>query len=523
MAFISVSNVERKVDVNRFIYPVILFLFSSLNIYAQKAHRLSSVLFGEYNIDYLVYKPESINQKAPLLIFLHGSGQTGGDLNKVKTVGPPSIIEGGQDLPFYTVAPQLPYKLAAEWPPELIHEIIQEVKNTYPIDPKRVYLVGFSKGAAGVWKYCSQYPKEFAAAIPITGYGDKGEVCKIKSAGIWAFHGRQDNLIKPKATRQLVEQLKLCNSNVLYTEYAEGEHDVWTATFKNMRIYEWLLNYEIGSPPKMSNEEFIMSNMKSDNLSYYKLPTALKNISGLELDSENNFWGVNNTGAPVIFRFDTLGNINQFVRVSLAANYSWQDLTIDEKGNFYIGDVGNKTGSRKNLQIYKVNILDERINRVNAEVITLTLPKYNGSDFESILWHKGYVHLFSNSAGNDYLYHFKVPDSPGNHKAELIDSLYIQKVKGRDNKITSSDLSKDGKTLYLLGADKVLAFSDFTLDYFLLGTKSEIDLDQYSQKRALSINTNGDLFFSDAELTGFNGGFLYRLKVNPEKNFKSLE
>ncbi|ULT38623.1 hypothetical protein KRR40_26385 [Niabella defluvii] len=54
---------------------------------------------------YLLYLPEKYKddttRRWPLVIFLHGSGESGDDLNKVKVHGPPKLVEAGRQFPLY--------------------------------------------------------------------------------------------------------------------------------------------------------------------------------------------------------------------------------------------------------------------------------------------------------------------------------------------------------------------------------------------------------------------------------------
>ncbi|MCX6916654.1 MAG: hypothetical protein NT167_27025, partial [Verrucomicrobia bacterium] len=60
-------------------------------------------------IDYLLFLPpgyEKSKQRWPLILFLHGSGESGTNLAKVKTEGLPKIVESMPDFPFILVSPQ---------------------------------------------------------------------------------------------------------------------------------------------------------------------------------------------------------------------------------------------------------------------------------------------------------------------------------------------------------------------------------------------------------------------------------
>src|SRR3712207_1795617 len=55
-------------------------------------------------LDYLLFLPRGYPQeqgkKWPLIVFLHGSGERGTDVNAVKKHGPPKIVEGKPEFEF---------------------------------------------------------------------------------------------------------------------------------------------------------------------------------------------------------------------------------------------------------------------------------------------------------------------------------------------------------------------------------------------------------------------------------------
>ena len=59
---------------------------------------------------YLLYLPKDYDQKEswPLLVFLHGAGERGDNLDLVKKHGPPKLIEAGKQFPFIVLSPQCP-------------------------------------------------------------------------------------------------------------------------------------------------------------------------------------------------------------------------------------------------------------------------------------------------------------------------------------------------------------------------------------------------------------------------------
>ena len=76
---------------------------------AQTANKLDREIKVRARIDYLLFFPDSYEkstEKFPLMLFLHGAGESGNDLTKVKVHGPPKIVEAKKDFPFIVVSPQ---------------------------------------------------------------------------------------------------------------------------------------------------------------------------------------------------------------------------------------------------------------------------------------------------------------------------------------------------------------------------------------------------------------------------------
>ena len=80
----------------------------------------------------------------PLLLFLHGAGERGDDLELVKVHGPPKMIAQGRDFPFVVVSPQCPKD--EWWSMDALHDLLNEIVETYRIDTARIYVTGLSMG-----------------------------------------------------------------------------------------------------------------------------------------------------------------------------------------------------------------------------------------------------------------------------------------------------------------------------------------------------------------------------------------
>ncbi|RLI02892.1 phospholipase [Candidatus Bathyarchaeota archaeon] len=192
---------------------------------------------------YLLYLPDgySDEEKYPLLVFLHGAGERGDDLELVKIHGPPKLIEAGHDFPFIIVSPQVP--LDEWWSPDTVVWLTKEIMDNYSVDTERVYLTGLSMGGFGTWRTATKYPEMYAAIAPICGGGDPSKAHLIKDVPVWVFHGAKDDVVPIKRSEEMYDALKEYG-NIEFTVYPEANHDSWTKTYENPKLYEWLLSHK---------------------------------------------------------------------------------------------------------------------------------------------------------------------------------------------------------------------------------------------------------------------------------------
>lgn len=206
-------------------------------------------------LQYLQYLPPAVSQdptqRWPMILFLHGGGERGDNLDLVKVHGIPRIVET-QDLPFITISPQCP---ANRWWGDYLYaleDLVEQAINILPVDPDRIYLTGMSMGGYGTWHLAVDYPQRFAAIAPICGGGHWSHevyerILNIRHLPVWAFHGSRDRVVLPSESRELVKALKKGGGNARLTIYPGVGHDSWTQTYANPALYEWFLSHKRGA------------------------------------------------------------------------------------------------------------------------------------------------------------------------------------------------------------------------------------------------------------------------------------
>lgn len=203
-------------------------------------------------VNYLLYLPESYGQdpqkRWPLILFLHGRGERGDDLELLKKHPLPKILEQKTDFPAVVISPQL--SLERFWWSDMIdplNALLDQIQVEYAVDPQRVYLTGLSMGGFGAWEFALRYPTRFAAVVPIAGGYREGSrnvpenICNLKDIPIWVFHGGGDTTVPSFHSEILVEALQACGSDVRYTLYADTEHeDSFLQAYAEPELFPWL-------------------------------------------------------------------------------------------------------------------------------------------------------------------------------------------------------------------------------------------------------------------------------------------
>jgi predicted peptidase len=219
---------------------IILLFFAVYSIQNAYSQTLEKNSYDQ--IKYLLYKPDGYNAdsvtKWPLIVFLHGGGERGDNLNKVSSTGPIKYTLTGKKLPFLIFSPQI--KSDQFWDPKEVIKLMNEIIKDYRVDTNRIYLTGLSIGGKATWEVSTEYPDKFAAIAPVSGWGDPKQLWKISKMAVWIFHGQRDPVVPVIASKVMADTLKKYG-NVKLTIYPKGMHGHWTDTYNNDELYKWFL------------------------------------------------------------------------------------------------------------------------------------------------------------------------------------------------------------------------------------------------------------------------------------------
>jgi predicted peptidase len=200
------------------------------------------------DVKYIVFVPKTYDGKTemPVILFLHGAGETGTDGKKQAAVGlAKAIRDKKEDFPFITIFPQ---SQKGGWKADSAEgkramAILEEVEKEYKTDKKRVYLTGLSMGGSGTWSHAAAYPERWAAVAPICGGGDPKNADKMKNLPCWSFCGDKDNAKLVEGNRKMAKALKDAGAEARYDEYPGVGHNSWDRAYATAELYTWFLKH----------------------------------------------------------------------------------------------------------------------------------------------------------------------------------------------------------------------------------------------------------------------------------------
>lgn len=208
-----------------------------------------------YTMPFAFYETKNENnKKLPLIIYLHGLAN-GGESNIVPFFGGfPFAFRLTKNIkknPCYIIMPSIPitetYVTVKDEKQKLDNSncfdtlftnLFEKIKNNYPIDENRVYIIGSSDGAMGTYTQIKMHKERYAAAIPMMGAifeNDKSIYDDLMNIPLWVAHSKNDKVVpitkfkennfKWNGTDIIVSTLKeKYKKNIKYTKYKHFGH-----------------------------------------------------------------------------------------------------------------------------------------------------------------------------------------------------------------------------------------------------------------------------------------------------------
>src|ERR1043166_2601579 len=143
----------------KFTLTLLLLLISFSSAAAKDDITKELITSGGKQRPYYLYVPSTVKAPAPLIIMLHGSNRTG-----------VTLVEKWKDFAkkegIIIAGPDASDLKGWGWPqdgPDYLHDLVEELKSKYPVNPRRVYLFGHSAGAIFALQMSLMESQYFAA------------------------------------------------------------------------------------------------------------------------------------------------------------------------------------------------------------------------------------------------------------------------------------------------------------------------------------------------------------------------
>lgn len=225
---------------------VLLLMIMPVWLSAQSEYRFSAhrnVVPNGYNFWLSVPDTyEALQDKMPVIVFLHGHSLCGTDLNRVRKYGCLDAISMGRDINALIIAPQNP---GGPWNALKINNVIDWVQERYAMDTNRIYVIGMSMGGYGTFQYVGTYPDRVAAAMAFCGGSNLRNHCGLNKVPLWIIHGTADRAVPLSASQEVVNAMKACGKTdlLLFDKFPGINHSQLAKMFYIPETYEWLFRH----------------------------------------------------------------------------------------------------------------------------------------------------------------------------------------------------------------------------------------------------------------------------------------
>ncbi|MCL1675718.1 carboxylesterase family protein [Elizabethkingia meningoseptica] len=249
----------------------VLILFWSCFLLAQDFFLFKKFKFtqDEQAMPYRILLPKNYDpgKSYPLVMFLHGRGESGADNEKQLTHGAQLFLnENNRDnFPAIVVFPQCPENSywsnvqmiydeqgkrtfyftnggAQTKAMTLLSGLLGNLQQQYKIKQDQIYIMGLSMGGMGTFELVNRMPNVFAGAIAICGGADPSTVSNLKDTGWWVFHGGKDDVVPSRFSDSMVKTMRAKGVKVKYTFYPEANHNSWDSAFAEPDLLKWLFS-----------------------------------------------------------------------------------------------------------------------------------------------------------------------------------------------------------------------------------------------------------------------------------------
>ena len=202
---------------------------------------------GCFSFPYAKYLPRGYEKgrKYPFLLFLHGAGERGDDVDTAARHGfLKHVREQGRDSPFIIVAPQCPGGRYWGRYMESLIAFLEDMTESLGADPDRVYLTGLSMGGTGTFLLAMAEPTKFAAIAPICGSGIYWYGGALRHIPVMMVHGDVDETVPVSESVSMLYSINKRGGNAELRILHGVGHNAWDEAYEGEWLTEWFLSHK---------------------------------------------------------------------------------------------------------------------------------------------------------------------------------------------------------------------------------------------------------------------------------------
>jgi pimeloyl-ACP methyl ester carboxylesterase len=189
----------------------------------------------------------------PMLVFLHGIVEGGDDHRNLFVEAIPEYLIDRpayvKRYPFVFLCPQAPWKTSfqREDVAAFVIDLVEHVRDAYPVDPDRIYLTGLSDGGIGTWAIAQRRPGLFAAIAPIGARAVNPAAAgrTLRNVPAWIMVGAGDTR-RIAGSRQMHNSYRRADATSRLQIVPGFRHVIWDQAYLDPKLYDWLLQWKRG-------------------------------------------------------------------------------------------------------------------------------------------------------------------------------------------------------------------------------------------------------------------------------------
>ncbi len=182
-------------------------------------------------------------ESLPVIVFLHGAGERGNNVDAVRIHGIPKLFGRDPDhqgLRVITLSPQCPNDMTWNHLAFPLMDWIKSAVREYNGDENRIAVTGLSMGGFGTWEMLCTFPDYFCCGAPVCGGGLSWRADLLRGQKIRVYHSVDDGAVPFSYSVQMVTAAKANGADIMFYPTDGYGHNCWDNAYEETDLVAWL-------------------------------------------------------------------------------------------------------------------------------------------------------------------------------------------------------------------------------------------------------------------------------------------